>query len=326
LAGAVVGGLLLGTVISLILRVFDSSLHTVDQVEAYLESPVVSVVPSVNNRPAPASRMLPNGGGGHTLRNKWRRLQAMLVSAAPFSVRKRPDTQPVSGDMVVYAQAQRQVAEAFRKLRTVLRLRETVTKSLLFISAVPNEGKSFCAINYAVSVARLGEPVLLIDTDLLRPAIEEVFLGRGVPRAGLADVLVGTTSLSDAIQKTAIENLFILTAGTRTVDPSKLLFTSAFESCLRAASLLYNQVIIDSAPIHVASDSLLIAKHVDAAYMVIKARKTPRKTVYRAWQLLAETGIAIAGIVLNQVREDSEYSHHPYGYQPAKGDPAHALG
>ena len=117
------------------------------------------------------------------------------------------------------------IAEAFRTLRTSLSIEsgETERNIILFTSAVPSEGKSFCASNYAISVAQLGQPTLLIDADLRLPTVAKTLLAAN-PKLGVNTVLTGESTLEEAIRTVPdIPNLHVLPAGGRVSNPAELL-------------------------------------------------------------------------------------------------------
>ena len=211
---------------------------------------------------------------------------------------------------------------ALRVLRTTLALRPVPVKSLLITSSFAGEGKSFCAANYAITVAALGQRTLLIDADLHRPAIERAFFERPFTRPGLTDVLGGSIGLAAAVRPTEVENLFVLTAGTNHTDPASLLHGPAFAKLLTEASQSYAKLIFDSAPVHAVSDSLLIARHLDAVCMLVEAGKTPRSVAARALQLLSGAGATLAGVIFTKVPERGRYYYHYFAENYGYDDPA----
>ena len=225
-------------------------------------------------------------------------------------------------------------AEAIRTLRTSLTLAAPPSEfqSVLFTSAVEGEGKSFCASNCAVAFAQLGLPTLIVDADLRVPMIGKIFGDKNGAHPGVAEVLAGK-SLIDAARPTAIPNLSILTAGQGLGNPAELLSGNGFAQLMKEAGKHYRRVVIDSAPVHAASDTLLLVQHVQSVCLVVNSRTTPRESALRAIHVLQEAGARMAGIVLNRLPVRSgkscyyNYGTGPYGdsaYHAAKAAPDHS--
>lgn len=206
-------------------------------------------------------------------------------------------------------------AENFRTLRTSLALLSPTAprRSVLFTSAIPGEGKSFCAANYAMAQAMQGRRTLLIDADMRLPSLEKLFFKTNV-ELGLADVLRGRVSLSHAVRPAQQPNLSLLTTGGRPKQPAELLGGSSFSDLLNDAATSFDCVVIDTAPVHAVSDTLLLVRAVDTVVLVVQAARTARKAVLRAQRKLVEAGAPLEGIVLNQlpVARGRDYYYH-YG-------------
>jgi len=220
-----------------------------------------------------------------------------VLTSVPESKRKDLDKESVlTSDPGSYE------AEAFRSLRTTLSFLglEKDRKTVLFTSANPAEGKSYCSFNYAVAVAHTGLRTLLIDADLRRPNLSKVVLGDAKAR-GLTDCLTGRTTILDCCHETGIENLFLLPAGERAAKPAELLASCDFAALLTEAGLHFDRIILDSAPVNAVSDTQLIAKDIQSVCFVVRAVKTPERAIVRACSLLAQTGSHPDGIVFNRL-------------------------
>lgn len=205
--------------------------------------------------------------------------------------------------------------EAFRSLRTSLHLsaRQRGKHCFLFTGPEPEDGKSFCAMGYAVTLARQGVKTLLIDADLRSPSLERT-LFQSHNMAGLTDVLEGCLPLSEVIVPTGIPELDFLPAGTLLNNASELLTRKGIKSTLDDARQLYDCLILDSAPVQSVSDSLLLAQAVDSVLLVVRYASTPKKAAQRAIQKLEDQGTPIAGVVLNHANPASLY----HEYKPRK--------
>ena len=210
------------------------------------------------------------------------------------------------------------LAEAFRTLRTSLHVAEKDGggKVVLFASAVPGEGKTFCAINCAVAFAQQGLRTLLIDADLRLPSVERILLG-SKQAAGLSDFLLGQAHLGKAVHLTGIENLSVLPAGKRVPNLTELFSRSELPAFLQQVGRDFDRVVIDTAPIHAVSDTLLLAPHAGAVCLVVRAGEAPGHAVVRAVQKLRESGARVAGFVLNALPAGHGgyyYHYHAPGY------------
>ena len=224
----------------------------------------------------------------------------------------------------VIAEREGIVAESFRSLRTSLAMVSHVNerRTFLFTSAVPSEGKTFCSSNFAATLAQQGFRTLLIDADLRRPMASRVFFGEQ-RSPGLSDLLASQGESAADVHPTNVENLDILPAGSRALNPAELLADPKMLEIIQDALANYQRIVIDSPPILAVSDSLLIAPHVDVTCLVLRSFKTPRKTFLRALKSLEEIHCRPAGIVFNFVpagaRNDYYYSGKYHGVYGEKG-------
>ncbi len=227
---------------------------------------------------------------------------------------------PIADKVVAHGQAllilrepQSAVAEGIRTLRASLSMREAQSEHtrFLFTSSVPGEGKTFCSSNFAVSLAQLGLRTLLIDADLRLPAISKEFF-RSDDSPGVAGVLRGTATLQEAIRPSEVANLSVLTAGERIRNPAELLTTADFGELLRKALVTYQRVVIDSAPVHAVSDTMLLVRYVESVCLVVRAGKTPRRAVQRAVQILTEGSARPVGVILNRASPHQGAGYYYY--------------
>jgi succinoglycan biosynthesis transport protein ExoP len=220
-----------------------------------------------------------------------------VLTSLPESKRKDLDKVSVlTSDPASYE------AEAFRSLRTALSFLGPVKdrKTVLFTSANPGEGKSYCSLNYAVALAQTGLRTLLIDADMRRPNLSKVVLG-ATKAPGLTDCLTRSATLVECCKPTEIENLFILPAGKRASNPAELLASCDFADLLKEAVLHFDRIVLDSAPVNAVSDTQLIAKDIQSVCFVVRAVKTPERAIIRGCSLLAKTGSNPDGIVFNRM-------------------------
>jgi capsular exopolysaccharide synthesis family protein len=206
------------------------------------------------------------------------------------------------------------MAESFRTLRAALGLldKDGNHRIFLFTSGVPGEGKSFCSVNYAVSLAQLGRRVLLIDADLRLPSIEPVFF-KTKQTNGLSVLLEGGARAEDCYHPTPVPNLFVMPAGRRAQNPSELIANSDFSRVLQSLSTDFDSIVVDTSPVHAVSDTLLIARYADVVCLVVRAGKTPAKVAERAAQKLKDAEAKLAGFILNRLPAGSSNYYYYYG-------------
>jgi capsular exopolysaccharide synthesis family protein len=240
-----------------------------------------------------------------------------VLASVPDSKRKNLDKESVlTADPASYE------AEAFRSLRATLSLlgsEKDRRKTVMFTSASPAEGKSYCSLNYAVALAQTGLQTLLIDADMRRPNLSKIVLA-GTKARGLTDCLSQHATLVDCCKPTSVENLFILPASERVSKPAELLASCNFASLLKEAVLHFDRIVLDSAPVNAVSDTQLIAKEIQSVCFVVRAVKTPARAIVRAVSLLGQTGNNLDGIVFNRIprRSRDRYYFSQYAGEYAK--------
>lgn len=208
--------------------------------------------------------------------------------------------------------------EQFRTLRSRLYQLRThqPLKTVLVASALPGEGKSFVSVNLALVLARQhGRRVLLIDSDLRRPKLHDVLGTPGKP--GLADYLSSAAEASSAIQKTPVENLYFMPAGTLAPNPSELIGTGGMTKLIRDLAPLFDWIIIDTPPVIPVSDATVMAEACDGVILVLKAGSTPYDVAQKARDEFRSA--PVVGVVLNRTGKGHSYGvyyYELYGNEP----------
>lgn len=204
-----------------------------------------------------------------------------------------------------------EAAEAFRSLRTILCLGAARPfRTLCITSPARGDGKSMTASNLATAFAEAGDRTLLIDADLRCPVQHTVF---GLnPRLGLGGVLLGKTRLRNAVQATATRGLYVMPAATGSASPNELFNRRRFGCLLRALSLRFDRIIIDTPPVNLTSESVTLASAADAALMVVRVNRSNRQSFCNAISVLQRVRANLVGVVANDVRHTFA-SGHPYG-------------
>ena len=193
---------------------------------------------------------------------------------------------------------------------------------IMVTSALPGEGKTFTAINLALSIAtELDTTVMLVDADVARPS---VFNTLGLPPSrGLLDVLVDrSVDLSEVLLKTNIENLTLLPSGTQHERATELLASEAMNSLLQEMASRYSDrvIIFDSPPLLLTTEARALATHMGQIVMVVRAESTLRADVEQALATIESCPVKLA--VLNQARNESLGGKYGDGYGYGYGNAA----
>jgi len=201
-----------------------------------------------------------------------------------------------------------------RQVREALRTPGSRGALLMVTSAVPKEGKTFCAINLALSLAmEIDLKVLLVDADVLRPSVLDRL---GVePRRGLLDVLTDpATDLSEVMLRTNVPELTLLPAGTRNARSTELLASDAMERLLVELSSRYHDrvVVFDAPPLLATTEAKVLAARLGQVVMVVEAGNTSRGTVAEAFASIEQCKNVVA--VLNKCTEPLSPSRYGYYY------------
>jgi succinoglycan biosynthesis transport protein ExoP len=208
------------------------------------------------------------------------------------------------------------VSEAYRTVRTSILFSHTdrdAFKILTFTSAFPQEGKSTTTCNIAVSFAQLGDKVLLVDADLRRPRLHRVFKTRNVQ--GLSNILTGRVQPKETIQKTFVENLWLLPSGPIPPNPAELLNSNRMRQLLAQLRETFNYIFIDSPPMLFVSDAAIISSLSDSTVVVIRPEKAHRKPFLTTIAEIQRAKSHLIGVIFNDVNyKKAVYSYDQYKY------------
>ncbi len=216
-------------------------------------------------------------------------------------------------------------SEAIKTIRTGILLSgiDHPKKTLVVTSSVPGEGKSTVAINLALAHAQT-KRVLLIDADMRRPSIAKV-LGLDNTHPGLSMMVLGIEKLEDCVYNIEGSTLDILTAGSIPPNPLELLLSERFQELLAGMGEKYDTIIIDSPPVQLVSDAVVLASMATGVVFVLRADSTPFQLAKRGIRTLQRGGANVYGIVLNQANFKNEEYYGGYGkynYHAYYGDDA----
>jgi capsular exopolysaccharide synthesis family protein len=214
-------------------------------------------------------------------------------------------------------------AEAFRSLRTNLEFIRTDKpfRNVAVTSATPGSGKSTTAANLSVAAAQSGLRICLVDADLRRPVLHEVF---ELPNAGgLTTSLRDGVSLNSVARPTAIPNLSLVVSGQNGGGLAQHLFTTQrFQKILTEAGNDFDLVVYDSAPILSVAEAVTMAALCDGVILVVRAGSIPFTVLQRAVQQIDQVNGRILGVLLNQVNlrgDDDDVYRYYRAYYGEKG-------
>ena len=240
----------------------------------------------------------------------------MLSSRPDKETTRDPD---FSGNLITVSEPNSMTSEAFRRLRANLLYAQfdAPPKVVMVTSPGSAEGKSTVCANLGVVLGQAGKNTLVLDCDLRRPKMHEMF-GLSL-EGGLVDILTGDLGLRQACQEPLPGlSLSVLTVGAIPPNPAELLDSRRFSEFLKTVEAEFDYVLIDSSPAGAVSDPLILATRVDGVLLALDARKTRKGDVRRTMRALTTVGARVLGTVMNNVAgSKSDYGQvGPYYGQP----------
>jgi polysaccharide biosynthesis transport protein len=197
--------------------------------------------------------------------------------------------------------------ESFRALNSQIRLLrpDAPIRSIVVSSSLPDEGKTTISIQLAQAAAAMGQRVLLVNTDLRKPSLQSLVAQNSdtdfIP--GLTDIIAGTTELMETVQLLpGEENLYILLAGSVSLDPTSILSSKKMRILMEKCQHNFDLVIYDTVPLNFA-DSLLLIPHTDGLLMINRLGKVHRETLRNALRTLTVSRVPVLGLVVNMATD-----------------------
>ena len=292
-ATGVIIGIVLGIVLAFVIETLDTSIGTIEDVESLLQIPVLGLIPSAEIEGKSKRKDKRDKGPPKESRG-------LITRFEPKSI----------------------VAESYRSLRTNLQFMdvEREGKSFLITSASLQEGQTLNVVNLALSMAQAGDKVLLIEGHLRRPKIATMFGLRGRPGITdyvlgnygwqeitntITDVMLGEFEIEDILKTPGLDNLSIMTAGTRPPNPSKILSSSRFNEFLKEARTKYDVVLLDAPPLLPFADAIEIAKRADGVILVYEVGKRSLGALKRAKMSLDNASARVLGVIVSNVKPEA---------------------
>lgn len=301
-------GLVFGFVLSFVAEGLDTSIGNIEDVEGLLKVPVLGVIPHIRAEergPVPW----------------WRK--------GPF-IPKPTALDEASIRLLVHNQPTSPIAEAYRTLRTNLKLKGIGRKSILVTSSGPREGKSTILVNLALTAAQMGNKILLVSSDLRRPVLYRTFGIKREPGLDevlssathwekvvktLSDILIGDMGFDEAMKTPGLDNLNILTSGRLPLNPSELLGSKETLRLIQEFKNKYDVIFFDSPPVLLVTDAIILAPKVDGVIIIHELGRTAKAALLRVKNQLEDAGAKVLGVVLNHIRPETYQTYYPYYYR-----------
>jgi tyrosine-protein kinase Etk/Wzc len=207
------------------------------------------------------------------------------------------------------------LAESFRSIRTSLKYFTPDDQPVVIAvtSTVSGEGKTFVAVNLAAIVSMLGRKTLLVGLDMRKPRIHKILNLDNVD--GMSTLLSGTSKYEDVIQKTSIDNLWYASAGPVAPNPAELIERKPMTGFLERARKQFDYIIIDTPPVAVVTDAMLLAQHADVTLFVVRQRYSSKNTLHLIDEIYRNREIKNPGIIVNDISMSGYYGYGlRYGY------------
>jgi capsular exopolysaccharide synthesis family protein len=277
LVGAVIG-LLLGIGLAFLVDALDNSMKSQEDVDAVRGLTFLGLMPRI-----PGTVVQRNG--------------------------KRPEPKPEL-DLIVHRNPKSAVAESCRAVRTNLLFAsaDRALKTIMLTSPGPKEGKTTTAVSVAIAMAQAGARVLIVDTDMRRPRLHRIF---GVPGGdGITSVLLGSGNIDEVIKATEVPDLSVLPCGPIPPNPAELCQGERFRALLAELGQRFDRVILDSPPVMVVTDAVVLSTVVDGVLLVARTGQTTRGGLRETVRQLRD----VEGVVLGCVLNDMDLERRGYGY------------
>jgi polysaccharide biosynthesis transport protein len=294
------GGLFGGVILGLVIDSFDDTLRTSDEAEAIMALPELGSIPYI------AALMKKN----HKRLSPANLLGLQGTELNSISVLK-PNCP---------------AAEPYRALGSVILLSclDNPPKVLVVTSAMAGEGKSTISCNLAAALAQRGRKVLLVDADLRSASIQEQL---GMHPGRNTVFATGATQYSRYQPIKGLPNLHVVPTGFRPTDPYEILDTARVKQLMKAWSMEYDHVIIDTPPVLLFADVLVMAARADGVLFVTRSGKSRTQASLRAREVLTRAGANVLGFVLNGAKQREYYYEYPAEYKrlmnPSMNDDSH---
>ncbi len=282
IAAGGLAGILLALALTYLLEISDTRIRRVDEVREILDYALLGTIPT----------LMPSGAVA-------KEYEQLPVLSNPRSMQ----------------------SEAYRMVQANLKFlsSDKPVKVITLSSAVPLEGKSTTSANLALSMAQLGQRILLVDCDFRRPMQHHIWQ---LPNAtGLSNLLVGQISNGVGIQHVVTQGLDVITSGVLPPNPLGLVDSQHMIDLVHQWTMEYDFILIDSPPVRIAADAIVLSKISDGLVLVARPDVLDRSSAIITKENLAQSGVNVLGLIINGVNPDNEiynynYFQHYYARNP----------
>jgi capsular exopolysaccharide synthesis family protein len=224
---------------------------------------------------------------------------------------------PTIKELIIAAESEpkSQIAEAFRTIRTNLQYMTTTghCKTIVITSNSPGEGKTFCTLNLAGILAKASKKVLVLELDLHKPRIQK---GLNLEAdIGISTIVIGKNTIEECVKHTIIENLDTILSGPLPPNPSEIVLSKELEDIIHYGKQHYDYVLIDTPPVGLISDAIVLMKLADVNLFVINTKFPFKDSLENAHEIVGMNKLIHFGFILNGVkRRKSKYYYNRYAY------------
>ena len=217
--------------------------------------------------------------------------------------------------IVLVSEAPFQVEEAYNSLRTNIQFlsADKKMKKLIITSSRPIEGKTTVSVNLAISMAKAGQKVLLVDADLRKPRVNKLFRVKASP--GLTNILIEGIALEKAIIRDSNHDVDVVTSGPVPPNPSELLGSVRMKELLESVTDKYDYIILDTPPAAFMTDAAVLSQYVDGVILVVAHKRSTYEMVDGTVSSLKTAGANIVGTVLTDVEMNKMGHRYNYYYK-----------
>lgn len=312
-------GLLISAGLILLIEFLDRTLKTPEEVERRLGLPTLAVIPDILDSGKGYGYLGRYGYGyGGDDGPRVRSGKGRKGAAGGWLERKKGTPDGSAIELVPHERPRTLVSEAYRSLRTALLLSSAAELKVIAVtSAEAGEGKTATSTNLAVVLAQLGRKVLIVDADLRKPRLHQVF--RVSNRAGLVNWLAGGGDHEPVFLPTEVPNLWLTPSGPIPPNPSELLSSERMREWLRMVRARFDVVVVDTPPALAVTDSTILGVLADGVVLTLRAGKVTREDSRLCRDRLRYAGVKVLGVVLNRHRDTPGGTSHRYRYYETYG-------
>lgn len=294
----------------LLIYMLDTTIKEEEDIEDELKLPVLGVIPIYTKSYEENDEDEEESGSGRHTNGKNSKKNS------------KPKKRRKNSELVILGNTKSPVSEAFRALRTNLTFSPN-TRTILVTSSGMSDGKSYVTANLATAIAKAGKKVIIVDADMRKGRQNKIFeqdnkKGLSNYLANCSETRVDVDEITSYIKTTSVQNLHIMTSGSRPSNPSELLTPAKIQGLLSVLEEIYDIVLLDGTPSSIIADSIAIAKFVDYTLLVTAHKTTKLEEAKRVIKSFEQVGGNIKGAVLNKYPLTKEEYSSSYYYHDEK--------